>query len=614
MKKKTGKDKEALALRRRAEERLSEKEALAGPHPGNEDTLKLVHELSVHQIELEMQNEELMKARSELELNLEKYSDLYHYAPVGYFTLAEDGMILEINFTGANLLGKERSFLINRKFCMFLSEESKKTFWEFLKKVFVSSIKETSEVVFFDKHGKPKYLHIEGINVNYGENIDRRCLMIAQDITERKHLEEELSMHREGLEDLVRQRTAELEDRNKKLAEEVSGRKMAEEEKRTAESQLAQTQRIEALDRFAGGIAHDLNNILYPIIINIEELLDGEPRGSVRHEILDQTLKAAHRQKDLVKKILSFSRRSEIIHRPIQIKPLIEETLKFLKSSLPSTISIEQNISVKADVIMGDPVQIEQVIMNLCQNAVDAYESQKGTIEIGLTNTYMDSASAHHGMQAGEYLKLTVKDNGQGMKLEVMSRIFEPFFTSKAVGKGTGMGLSVVHGIVKSHGGSIAVESGEGKGSLFTVYLPFSLAECQSQTSPDDRASHVQGKERVLLVDDEDIILSSLQRALNLSGYQVTALKNGLEAFRLFDEKPDEFDLVITDLTMPGMTGLELAGKLKEKRSDIPIILCTGYNDVISQQEAKSLGIKELLLKPASSRDVKEVIRRALEE
>ncbi|HQP72312.1 MAG TPA: ATP-binding protein, partial [Methanoculleus sp.] len=350
---------------------------------------------------------------------------------------------------------------------------------------------------------------------------------------------------------------------------------------------LAQAQRIEALDRFAGGIAHDLNNILYPIIINIEELLNEEREGSNRHEILYQTLKAAYRQRDLVKKILSFSRRSERANQPVRVRPLLEETLSFLRASLPSTISIQENIHVQTDVVMGDPIQIQQVIMNLCQNAADALESERGVIEIELANVRMEPLYYLRDMKAGDYLKLTVKDTGKGMSPAVVDRIFEPFFTRKDIGKGTGMGLPVVHGIVKSHGGTVTVESGEGRGSAFTVYLPISHVELPTQAPDAESTPSVQGKESILLVDDEELILSSLQRTLRLSGYRVTALQNGQEALEEFSENPHEFDLVITDLTMPGMTGLDLVGKIKEKRPDIPIILCTGYNDAISQQEAK---------------------------
>ncbi len=398
------------------------------------------------------------------------------------------------------------------------------------------------------------------------------------------------------------------------ITRDISERKRAEEEKKKFEAQLAQAQRVEAIDRFAGGIAHDLNNILYPIIINLEELIDEEREGSYRHEILTQTLKAVYRQRDLVKKILSFSRRSERVNEPVRVRPLLEETLTFLRASLPSTISIQENIHVQTDVVMGDPIQIQQVIMNLCKNAADALESGKGTIEIGLTNVRMEPLYYLRDMKAGDYLKLTVKDTGMGMSPEVVDRVFEPFFTRKDIGKGTGMGLPVVHGIVKSHGGAVTVESEEGKGALFTVYLPISHEKPREEDANGESTPSVQGKESILLVDDEELILSSLQRTLNLSGYRVKALKNGQEALKEFSENPDEFDLVITDLTMPGMTGLELTRKIRSVRSDIPIVLCTGFNDVISQVEAKSFGIKELLLKPVGAGELKKVIQQALEQ
>jgi len=260
---------------------------------------------------------------------------------------------------------------------------------------------------------------------------------------------------------------------------------------------------------------------------------------------------------------------------------------------------------------MGDPTQIQQVIVNLCKNAADALETGKGTIEIGLTNVRMKPFYNFQDMELIDYLKLTVKDTGMGMSHEVADRIFEPFFTKKGIGKGTGLGLPVVHGIVKSHSGTVRVESEEGKGSLFAVYLPISHEELPPHASDAESTPSVQNKESILLVDDEELILSSLQKTLKLSGYRVTALQNGQEALKEFNENPDKFDLVITDLTMPGMTGLELSQKLQEKRPGLPIILCTGFNDVISQQEAKSFGIKELLLKPARSKDLKDAIRRA---
>jgi len=420
-------------------------------------------------------------------------------------------------------------------------------------------------------------------------------------------------VRQENLEEQVKERTVELEENYRKLREEISEREKAEEEKRKAEANLAQAQRIEALDRFAGGIAHDLNNILYPIIIDLEGLLDEELEGTDRHDILEQILKAAYRQRDLVRNILSFGRRSEPVLKPIQIRPLMEEAVNFLKSSLPRTIEIHQNINVHSDVIMGDPVQIQQIIINLCQNAVDAYTSQKGTIEIGLNTTYITSLYAHQGMQAGEYLKLTVKDAGTGMKPEVLDRVFEPFFTTKGVGKGTGMGLSIVHGIVKSHGGAISVETEQGKGSLFTVYLPVWDEKHQARASHiAESIPSVKGKGKILLVDDEKFITSSLERALSSSGYQVAAFTDGSEALKEFRDKPSEYDLVITDLTMPGMTGIELTRRLQEIRPNIPIILCTGYKDVISQKEAESFGISGLLLKPSGANELKSAVRRAL--
>ncbi len=295
---------------------------------------------------------------------------------------------------------------------------------------------------------------------------------IIRDITERKQVEEELLEYYNHLEKLVKDRTIELVEKNKKLGEEIAERRRTEEEKKKIEAQLVQTQKIEALGRFAGGIAHDLNNILYPMTINTEMLLDEADPGTETHEMLKQTLEATYRQKDLIKQILSFSRQGIQKLSPIKITPLIEKTLDFIRSSLPSTIEIQRSINAPSDTIMGDPTQIQQIIMNLCNNAADALVSQRGIIEVSLADVHLDSIPGHPELRPGDYLELKIRDTGSGMSGEVMDHIFDPFYTTKEVGKGSGMGLSVVHGILKNHGGTITVESKPGKGSLFTVYLP----------------------------------------------------------------------------------------------------------------------------------------------
>lgn len=435
----------------------------------------------------------------------------------------------------------------------------------------------------------------------------------VQDITSRKQAEDELNTYREQLEELVKDRTAELQEKNRKLKEEIIERKKAEEEKRKAEVKLVQTQKIEALGRLSGGIAHDMNNALYPMIINTEMLLEDTEPGTDLHEMLEQILNASYRQRDLVKQILSFGRQDNPKISRIMIAALLDETLNLLRSTLPSTIEIRLDNDAQADSIMGDPSQIQQVIVNLCKNAADALESQRGTIEVSLSHGNLEPAPSNPEIKAGEYFQLKVRDTGLGMPPDVMDRIFEPFYTTKDVGKGSGMGLSVVHGILEKHGGTITVESEEGKGSVFTVYLPVYDEGTHLQASADESKPAEKGREKILLVDDEDIILSSLQRALQKAGYRVVAVKDSVEAFKLFSKAPDAFDLVITDLTMPKMTGLELGKKLMQMRPAVPVILCTGFSDIVSQEEINTMGFKVLLQKPSGTEELKEAVRVALD-
>ncbi len=394
----------------------------------------------------------------------------------------------------------------------------------------------------------------------------------------------------------------------------ITGRIRMEEDRKKMEAQLSQTQKIEALGTFAGGIAHDLNNILYPIIINIEMLLADAEEGSDIHDTLKQILGAAYRQRDLVKQILAFSRGSEQKMKPVRVGPLLQETFSLLRASLPSTIELRSHIDAGPDTVMGDPTQIQQIILNLSKNAAESLDAQKGVVEVGLTRTRLEPVEPFQSLKPGDYLKLTVRDTGRGIPPRIIDRLFEPFFTTKEVGKGIGMGLPVAHGIAKKLGGSITVESEPGKGSIFTVYLP--AVEEQPRSKPDSgQKQRRPGRKRaILLVDDEQIILSSMQRVLERSGYSVVTARSGQEAVELFEDDPQRFQLVITDLTMPGINGRELVKRIMATRPKTPVILSTGYGDVITEQEAKSLGIRYMLLKPPNTGELRSVIHRVLEE
>jgi signal transduction histidine kinase len=429
---------------------------------------------------------------------------------------------------------------------------------------------------------------------------------------ERKKAEEELNRHREHLEELVKERTWELEVRNEQLHEEIIQRRQAEEEKKKLEHQLIQSQKMEALGRFAGGIAHDLNNILYPILINTQMLLDETPSGSPIHQTLELSLKSIYRQRDLIRQILSFSRRDNQQFNPVKVKPLIKETVTMLRSLIPSTVKIKQSIDGYRDTVLGDPTQIQQIILNLCKNAADAMASQKGRIEVSLGNVHLSPSQGFPDIREGEYLSIGVRDTGSGMTPDIMSRIFEPFFTTKELGKGTGMGLAVIHGIIKGHRGAITVESEAGKGSHFVVYLPLTGEGAHAGAREAVAVNDSKGKGKILLIDDEENVLKSVRKVLNTLGYEVVTGKSGFEAIDVFSKIPDRFDLVITDLTMPGMTGTELAGKLITIRPDIPVILCTGYSDDVNKRMAKDIGICGLLEKPADVGDLKQAICKAL--
>ncbi len=384
-------------------------------------------------------------------------------------------------------------------------------------------------------------------------------------------------------------------------------------EKWQLEKRLAQAQKMEAIGTLAGGIAHDFNNILSAIIGYTELSLVEIPKDSALKNNLQQVLKAGGRAKALVRQILTFSRQRESEFMPVQVNLIVNETLKLLRASLPATIRMRHYIKTDLSVLT-DPTHIHQVLMNLCTNASYAMRKTGGILEVSLNHVELDEdfTRQHPDVTPGKFLNLTVKDTGCGMPPDVIERIFDPFYTTKKMGEGTGMGLSVVHGIVRSQGGSIIVESNPGQGSKFSVFLPAVESEVSSHT--DQAQLMITGNARILFVDDEDFQADIGKRMLQRLGYRVTAKTSSTEALALFRQSPDEFDLVITDMTMPDMTGDVLARKLIAIRPDIPIIVCTGYSERINADVIREIGIRELALKPVVMKDIAQMIERALSD
>ena len=389
--------------------------------------------------------------------------------------------------------------------------------------------------------------------------------------------------------------------------------KRTEREKCGLEEQLRQSQKMEAIGTLAGGIAHDFNNILAAMMGYTELTLSDLPEGSPEAENLKQVLGAGHRAKGLVRQILSFSRQNEQERVPIEPASIIKESLKLLRASIPTTIEIRRSLDATDAKILADPVQMHQLLMNLCTNAAQAME-EGGVLEVGLSTQPPghETSKAVPSLKPGNYLKLTVSDTGKGMDQETLARIFDPFFTTKEVGKGTGMGLAVAHGVVKSHGGEITAHSELGHGSTFNVYLPVFDGKTASFPMVGDE-SLPTGTERILLVDDEDTLVDLGGKTLERLGYQTTTFTSSTAALEHFRAHPDDIDLVITDYTMPRMTGLGLSQELLRIRPDLPIIITTGFSRNLTEEKARSVGIKRVLMKPLGRSMLAKAIRHVLE-
>jgi PAS domain S-box-containing protein len=471
-----------------------------------------------------------------------------------------------LNIAAAQFLGIERKYLANRPFSDFIQPESQDVFYLHRQEVLGSSAKQACELVLKKNNGAILHVHLDSIRI---EKEGKRVIhTVLTDITRLKLAEEE----------------------------------------------FRQSQKMEAIGTLAGGIAHDFNNILAAILGFTEMAIDDVPDRPDVEKNLRNVLKSAMRARDLVKQILAFSRKSAYTRSPISVSPLMKETVQLLRASISSTVEIKLTMNTISDTTLAAPVEVQQILMNLATNASLAMEEKGGILEISLTDIDFKPDSPVFGtdVMGGEYLQLTVKDTGIGMSPEVKRRVFEPFFTTREVGKGTGMGLAVVYGIVEDLRGTITVESEPGNGSTFRVLLP----KIKSEVKEEQRQA-VQvprGTERILFVDDEDMLVEWGQAVLERFGYAVTAVTDPTEALETFSADPSRFDLVITDQTMSGMSGIQLSEELLKIRPDIPIILCTGHSETVSPEKAKEVGIGIFLMKPLVKRELAEAVRGALDK
>ena len=420
------------------------------------------------------------------------------------------------------------------------------------------------------------------------------------------------NMHDE-LEIRVKERTKELEEANLKLANELKERKKVEKEREEISKLLRQSQKMEAIGTLAGGISHDFNNILAAIIGFTELSLAEAKDNPLLKDRLEKTLSASNRAKELVRQILTFSHQTEYEKKPLQLKKIVTEVLTLLQTSMPTNIRIEKNLKSNA-YILADQTQMHQVVMNLCTNAWHAMKETGGTLCLRLNDTVISSKDLLNfpGLIPGPYLMLSVQDSGCGIRPEIIEKIFDPYFTTKDKNKGTGLGLSIVHGIVTKLNGAVTLDSQIGKGSKFSIYLP--VFATPDEIKPAKELPPLGNNETILFVDDEPFQNEMAEQILNRLGYQVVTCNDSVEALDLFTHKKDRFDLVITDMAMPKITGDRLSEKILELRPDIPILLCSGYSDDISPERLEKIGITQYLMKPVSMMELAKAVHEALQK
>jgi PAS domain S-box-containing protein len=518
---------------------------------------------------------ERKRAQEALKASEERYRALYDQTPLMYFTVDAHLNVLSVNQFGANLLGYGVNELVGKPAITVVHEEDRPVFQLAVKQ----SLQENNrpphtEFRKVTKDGTVLWVR-ETIQIFLDSHQQKIFLLSCEDITDRKRAEEAL----------VR-----------------------------SEKQLRHTQKMEAIGTLAGGIAHDFNNILGAILGYSELAMTQVSQDQRVKSYLEEVVTAATRAKELVKQILAFSRRSEQEREAVDLKIIVKEALKMIRATLPATIEIRSTLDVDPAVVFADSTQIHQVVMNLCANAEYAMRNEGGILDIALTSVEVTPTSTLEfpSLKYGTYLRLTIRDSGQGIPPEVLERIFEPFFTTKGSGEGTGLGLAVVHGVITGHGGHISVSSVSGQGTTFTILLP--RLDVVLPAHIEKIEEWPKGSGKVLFVDDEEMLARWGEQLLTHLGYEVVAKTNPHEAVDLFRKHADQFDLVVTDQTMPTMSGEVFARAILDIRQDIPIILCTGFSHIMSAEKAAQLGLRAFLMKPVNAAALAQTVKNVLAE
>lgn len=527
----------------------------------------LVHELEVHQIELRMQNEELHKIQAELEAARKKYFDLYNFAPCGYLTLNEKGVIIESNLTAAELLGVERNRLLDKSFYDFVDKNERDTFYLHLRRLFENKTRERCELRVSTSVEK-MVVQLESI-VNVNEAGQNECRTILTDITEHKLLEE----------------------------------------------RLIQSNKMESVGVMAGGIAHNFNNIIQAIVGNATilkmDMMEEDPLLSNVKGILASAKKAAA----LTKSILSFSRVQAISLRPVEINELIKQDGNFLESAIREDIGLKLFLANEPLTVMADSLQIEQVLINLAANARDAMPDG-GTFEIRTERIMMDDGFIKrrgYG-RPGLYALISVSDTGAGVDEQTIKRLFEPFFTTKEVGKGTGLGLSTAYRIAEQHNGYIEAISEIGKGTTFKIYLPLTEASIQEEKTAEIELSAIKGNETLLLAEDDEEIRTLTKEILERFGYKVLTAVDGEDAIKIFNENKGEIGLMLLDMIMPKKNGREVYNEINNIAPHIEVIFMSGYAaGAITKEDLLGKGIN-FIPKPSFPRDILAKVREVLDK